>query len=236
MEPVPQWRSWLPCYGRFADCDMHESSRTSKCIGLLGKQDTRREVGNNHYGILSRSIKSLKALTPIWVIVTDSQSFDLHNNESDDPFGQTRIDCHLEASGYKFGYEYAYHPQKRAKERTIQTLEDMLRALCDDFGKVSPWKGVVRFGKRGKLNPRYVDPFKVIERVGEWLKLELPDELSRVHNTNSGREVKRLKRSRIMVKRSMELHERSGVPWEREDQFKKNIYPSSKTHRRKCAL
>ncbi|GKB39278.1 putative reverse transcriptase domain-containing protein [Tanacetum coccineum] len=50
--------------------------------------------------------------------------------------------------------------------------------------KVSPWKGVVRFGKRGKLNPRYVGPFKVIERVGEVAyKLELPKELSRVHNT-----------------------------------------------------
>ncbi|GJU56754.1 putative RNA-directed DNA polymerase [Tanacetum coccineum] len=50
--------------------------------------------------------------------------------------------------------------------------------------KVLPWKGVVRFGKRGKLNPRYVGPFKVIERVGEVAyKLELPEELSRVHNT-----------------------------------------------------
>ncbi|GJY80910.1 hypothetical protein Tco_0493661 [Tanacetum coccineum] len=49
---------------------------------------------------------------------------------------------------------------------------------------ISPWKGVVRFGKRGKLNPRYVGPFKVIERVGEVAyKLELPEELSRVHNT-----------------------------------------------------
>nr|GFD31543.1 putative reverse transcriptase domain-containing protein [Tanacetum cinerariifolium] len=50
--------------------------------------------------------------------------------------------------------------------------------------KVSPWKGVVRFGKRGKLNPRYVGPFKVIKRVGSVVyKLELPEELSRVHNT-----------------------------------------------------
>nr|GFA82108.1 putative reverse transcriptase domain-containing protein [Tanacetum cinerariifolium] len=45
--------------------------------------------------------------------------------------------------------------------------------------KVSPWKGVVRFGKRGKLNPRYVGPFKVMGRVGDVAyKLDLPEELS----------------------------------------------------------
>nr|GFA06446.1 putative reverse transcriptase domain-containing protein [Tanacetum cinerariifolium] len=50
--------------------------------------------------------------------------------------------------------------------------------------KVSPWKGVERFGKRGKLNPRYVGPFKLLERVGDVAyKLGLPEELSRVHNT-----------------------------------------------------
>nr|GEZ98190.1 putative reverse transcriptase domain-containing protein [Tanacetum cinerariifolium] len=50
--------------------------------------------------------------------------------------------------------------------------------------KVSPWKGVVRFGKRGKLNPRYVRPFKVLERVRDVAyKLDFPEELSRVHNT-----------------------------------------------------
>ncbi|GKE72437.1 hypothetical protein Tco_1534478 [Tanacetum coccineum] len=72
--------------------------------------------------------------------------------------------------------------------------------------KVSPWKRVVRFGKRGKLNPRYVGPFKVLEKAGDVAyKLKLPEELSRVHNTFHEPveimdcEVKRLKRSRIPI-------------------------------------
>ncbi|GKE03276.1 hypothetical protein Tco_1395294 [Tanacetum coccineum] len=50
--------------------------------------------------------------------------------------------------------------------------------------KVSPWKGVIRFGKRGKLNPRYIGPFKILDKVGTLAyQLELPEQLSRVHST-----------------------------------------------------
>ncbi|GJT13577.1 putative reverse transcriptase domain-containing protein [Tanacetum coccineum] len=126
------------------------------------------------------------------------------------------------ALGTSLDMSTAYHVQTIGQsERTIQTLEDILRACVINFGKgwyrspvcwaevgevqltgpeivqettekigdrvmlkVSPWKGVVRFGKRGKLNTRYVGPFKVLEKVGAIAcMLELPQELSRVHNT-----------------------------------------------------
>ncbi|GKA27411.1 putative reverse transcriptase domain-containing protein [Tanacetum coccineum] len=98
--------------------------------------------------------------------------------------------------------------------------------------KVSPWKGVVRFGKRGKLNPRYVGPFKVLAKVESVAyKLEIPQELSRVHSTFHepveimDREVKWLKQSRIPIVK-VRWNSRRGpeFTWEREDQFQKK-YP-----------
>nr|GEX21276.1 reverse transcriptase domain-containing protein [Tanacetum cinerariifolium] len=50
--------------------------------------------------------------------------------------------------------------------------------------KVSLWKGVIRFRKRGKLSPRYIGPFEVIKRIGPVAyKLELPEKLRGIHNT-----------------------------------------------------
>nr|GEW07653.1 hypothetical protein [Tanacetum cinerariifolium] len=95
------------------------------------------------------------------------------------------------ALGTRLDMSTAYHPETDGQsERTIQTLEDMLRAYVLDFGKgdkvilkVSPWKGVIRFGKRGKLNLHYIGPFKILAKVGTVAyRLELPEQLSRVHS------------------------------------------------------
>ncbi|GKE94449.1 putative reverse transcriptase domain-containing protein [Tanacetum coccineum] len=49
--------------------------------------------------------------------------------------------------------------------------------------KVSPRKGIFRFGKQGKLNPQYIGPFKILDRISPVAyKLELPEELSNIHN------------------------------------------------------
>ena len=51
------------------------------------------------------------------------------------------------------------------------------------FLKVSPWKKVMRFGKKGKLSPRFIEPYEVIEKVGPVAyRLALPPELEKIHS------------------------------------------------------
>ncbi|GJZ27244.1 putative reverse transcriptase domain-containing protein [Tanacetum coccineum] len=103
--------------------------------------------------------------------------------------------------------------------------------------KVSPWKGVIRFGKRGKLNPRYIGPFKIIAKVRTIAyRLELPEQFSRVHIDDKlnfveepveimDREVKHLKQSRIPIVKVRWNYKRGPeFTWEREDQMQKK-YP-----------
>nr|GFA86031.1 putative reverse transcriptase domain-containing protein [Tanacetum cinerariifolium] len=103
--------------------------------------------------------------------------------------------------------------------------------------KVSPWRGVIRFGKRGKLSPQFTGPFKVIERIGPVAyKLELPDKLRGIHDTfhvsNLKREVKRLKQSWIPIVK-VRWNSRRGpeFTWEHED-FLRSKYPHLFARRR----
>ncbi|GJW52006.1 hypothetical protein Tco_0093357 [Tanacetum coccineum] len=78
---------------------------------------------------------------------------------------------------------------KAARDRQKSYADKRRKLLEFEVGdqvllKVSPWKGVVRFGKKGKLAPRYVGPFEILERIGlVAYRLRLPEELNRVHDT-----------------------------------------------------
>ncbi|GKA94250.1 putative reverse transcriptase domain-containing protein [Tanacetum coccineum] len=97
--------------------------------------------------------------------------------------------------------------------------------------KVSPWKGVVRFGKKGKLTPRFVGPFEIIEKkclVVPILqvpldKIRVDDKLNLVDEPMEimEREFKKLKRSRIAIVK-VRWNSKYGpeFTWEREDQMK----------------
>ncbi|KAL5540548.1 hypothetical protein UlMin_043251 [Ulmus minor] len=77
--------------------------------------------------------------------------------------------------------ETAQSRQKSYVDKRRRPLE--FQVVDSVFLKVAPMKGVMRFGKKGKLSPRFIGPFEILERIGKVAyKLALPPELSSVHN------------------------------------------------------
>ncbi|GJV71910.1 putative reverse transcriptase domain-containing protein [Tanacetum coccineum] len=122
------------------------------------------------------------------------------------------VGCYIHLSLVEFSYNNSYHSSVRcapfealydrkcrspiiwaevreARDRQKSYVDKRRKPLEFSVGdyvllKVSPWKGVVRFGKKGKLAPRFVGPFEIIEKVGHVAyRLDLPEELNGVHDT-----------------------------------------------------
>ncbi|GKA75060.1 putative reverse transcriptase domain-containing protein [Tanacetum coccineum] len=153
-------------------------------------------------GQSERKIQTLKDMLRAWVIDFGS-GWDKHL-----PLAEFSYNNSYHASIKAAPFEALYGRKCRSDKRYADVRRKPLELEVGDkvMLKVSSWKGVVRFRKRGKLSPRYIGPFKILSRVDEDLIIPL-DEVridEKLHFIEEpieimDREVKQLKQSRITV-------------------------------------
>ncbi|GJX37418.1 putative reverse transcriptase domain-containing protein [Tanacetum coccineum] len=250
-------QSWIPCFGDLRALIMHESHKSKYSIhpgSDMMYQDLKKlywwpnikaEVATYVSKYLTcAKVKAVYQKLSGLLVQPEIPQWKWENITMDFVTKLPKT-----ATGTRLDMSTAYHPQTDGQsERTIQTLEDMLRACVLDFGKgwdrhlplvefsynnsyhtsikaapfealygryriqaardrqksyadvrqktlefqvgdkvmlkVSPWKGVIHFGKQGKLNLCYIGPFKIIAKVGTVAyRIELLEQLSRVRST-----------------------------------------------------
>ncbi|GJS11639.1 putative reverse transcriptase domain-containing protein [Tanacetum coccineum] len=158
-----------------------------KTIQFVGSTyNPSMEMGDITMDFVTKLPKTTSGQDTIWVIVdrlTKSDHF-LPMKETDTMEKLTRqylkevvsihgVPHHLQA----LRDQQRSYADKRSKPLEFQVGDKVML-------KLSPWKGVIDFGKRGKLNPRYIGPSKILAKVGTVAyRLELPEQLSRVHGT-----------------------------------------------------
>nr|GEW24716.1 putative reverse transcriptase domain-containing protein [Tanacetum cinerariifolium] len=161
-------RSWLPCYDNLRSMIMHESHKSKYSIHH-GSDKMYHDMKKLYWW------PNMKANIATYVskCLTCAKVKAEHQRPSETTEKIVLIKQRIQAA------------QDQQKSYTDLKRKPMKLEVGDRVMlKVLPWKGIVQFGKRGKLNPRYVRPFKLLAKVRKVAyRLEIPQELSMVHHT-----------------------------------------------------
>nr|GEX73472.1 reverse transcriptase domain-containing protein [Tanacetum cinerariifolium] len=193
-------RSWLPCFGDLRTLIMHESYKLKYFVHpgsdkmyqdikkLYWRPNMKADIAtywkwdNITMDFITKLPRISSGYDTIWIYVKFLKVIS-------EGFRDTQLT----------GPEIIHETTEKIMQikQRIQAARDQKKSYVDvnrkplEFQvgdkamlKVFPWKGVICFGKRGKLNPRYIGPFKVLAKVGTVsYKLKLSQYLSRVHST-----------------------------------------------------
>ncbi|GKE24372.1 putative reverse transcriptase domain-containing protein, partial [Tanacetum coccineum] len=201
-------RVWLPRFSRLRDLIMHESHKSKYSIypgsdkmyqdlkllywwpdmkadiaTYVSKCLTCAKVKAEHqkpFGLLERTIQTLEDMLRACVI-DFGISWDRHLPLVEFSYNNS-YHASIKAAPYEALYGRKCRSLKSYADRRVKPLEFEVDDMV--LPKVLLWKGVVRFGKREKLSPRYIGPFKILARVGPVAyTLELPKKLKGIHST-----------------------------------------------------
>ncbi|XP_075112579.1 uncharacterized protein LOC142182281 [Nicotiana tabacum] len=134
--------------------------------------------------------RTLRGYDSVWVIV-DRLTKSTHFLPVKTTYGGVSFQSNIQMASYEALYGRRCRSpigwfeavQSRQKSYADKRRRDLVFTIGDKvFLQVSPMKGVMRFGKRGKLRPRFIGPYEILDRVrAVTYRLALPPELSFIH-------------------------------------------------------